>query len=268
MAMKRGTIEEFQNWCDDIADLLISSVDCSILPGLSFLASTSPINILEEEPIAILLDDALYKADFLLISIQGGLTYTNSVPDIGIRSFDPATGNLTCTVTLESFSCQMIMNFNNPLLWTVISSKEITVRLIKDENNVITANLEKIMNTFSPTLIMPKGYIIEGRTKITPSSSIQDLPDELWIKQDWSHCDITAEVYKQKPKPKKLPVINKVVIKLIEKDFDKPSDVLVLDDGAHEISDVIWIQGSKHIIHYVHCKPSKINQDVEKAIVI
>lgn len=258
-AMKRGTVEEFQNWCDDIADLLNSSVDCSTLPGLSFLASTSPINKLEEEPIAILLDDALYKADFLVISIQGGPTYTNVVPDIGIRSFDPASGDLTCTVTIESFSCQMIMNFNSPLLWTVVSSKEITVRIIKNENNVITANLEKIMNTFSPTLIMPKGYIIEGRTKITPNSSIESLPDDLWIKQDWSNCEITAEAYKKTPKPNKLPVINKT-IKLIEKDFDKQSDVLVLDDGAHEIADLIWIQGSRHTIHYIHCKPSKTNK--------
>lgn len=34
----------------------------------------------------------------------------------------------------------------------------------------------------------------------------------------------------------------------------------MLDDGAHEISDLIWIQGSKHTIHYIHCKPSKTNK--------
>jgi hypothetical protein len=151
------------------------------------------------------------------------------------------------------------MNFNSPLLWKVVSSKEITVMLTKSENNVITADLGKIMNKLPPTLIMPKGYVIQGRTKITPNSSIENLPDELWVKRDWSNCDITAEAYKREANSKKLPVINKT-IEFIENDFDKQSDVLVLDDGAHEISDLIWIQGSKHVIHYIHCKPSKTDK--------
>ncbi|MGI6537848.1 MAG: hypothetical protein ACOX22_05850 [Caldicoprobacterales bacterium] len=130
-AMKRGTIDEYQDWCNTLADLLDSNVDCSTLPGLSFLASTSPISKLEEAPIAILLDDLFYKAEFLLISIEGGKNFTNVVPNILIRSFDSNSGNLICTLILESFSCQMVMNFDNPLLWTVISNKKVTVRLFK-----------------------------------------------------------------------------------------------------------------------------------------
>jgi superfamily II DNA or RNA helicase len=109
-AMKRGTIDEYQDWCNTLADLLDSNVDCSTLPGLSFLASTSPISKLEEAPIAILLDDLFYKAEFLLISIEGGKNFTNVVPNILIRSFDSNSGNLICTLILESFSCQMVMN--------------------------------------------------------------------------------------------------------------------------------------------------------------
>jgi superfamily II DNA or RNA helicase len=255
-AMKRGTIDEYKIWCDNLADLLDSNIDCSTLPGLSFLASTYPINKLEEAPIAILQDDVFYKAEFLIISIEGGKTYTNVVPNIEVQSYDSTSGILTCVLTLESFSCQLIMNFDNKLLWTVISNKAITIRLFKSANDVITADLEKIINTFPPTLIMPKGYIIEGRTKIIPNSSIEDIPGEVWIKKDWSNCNIQAEAYKNKPNPKKLPVINKT-IEFIEADFDKQSDILILDDGAHEISDLIWIQGSKHIIHFIHCKPSK-----------
>ena len=59
--MRRGTIDEYQAWCDELADLLTSSVDRTTLPGLSFLASTSPINELEEIPVAIILDDAFLK---------------------------------------------------------------------------------------------------------------------------------------------------------------------------------------------------------------
>ncbi|MGI6537849.1 MAG: hypothetical protein ACOX22_05855 [Caldicoprobacterales bacterium] len=45
-------------------------------------------------------------------------------------------------------------------------------------------------------------------------------PDEVWVKKDWSNCNIQAEAYKKKPNPKELPVINKT-IKFIEADFDK-----------------------------------------------
>lgn len=258
-AMKRGNLDEYKSWCDDLAELLDSSIDSSTLPGLSFLASTSPINKLDEVPVAILPDDVFFKSEFLHISIKGGEIYTNVVPNIEIMSFESDSGNLICALILESFSCQLIMNFDNPLLWTVRSDKEITIRLIKSANNVITANLEKIINTFPPTLIMPKGYIVEGRTKIMPNSSIENIPDEVWIEKNWSDCKITAEAYKKTPKPKSLPVINKTV-KFIEKNFDKQSDILVLDDGAHEIADLIWIQGSQHTIHYIHCKPSKTDK--------
>lgn len=258
-AMRRGTLDEYQAWCDELADLLTSSVDRTTLPGLSFLASTSPINDLEEMPVAIILDDAFFKANFILISIKGDKTYTNVVPNIYPRSFDKSTGNLICTFSLELFSCQLIMNFNNTPLWTVKSDKAITVRLIKNENNVITEELEKIINDLPPTLIMPKGYIIEGRTKITPNNSIENLPKELWVKKVWNNCIITSEAYKPKPNPKMLPVINKV-IEFIEEEFDNQSDVLILDDGAHEIADLIWIQGSAHTIYYIHCKPSKTSK--------
>lgn len=254
-AMRRGTIDEYQAWCDELADLLTSSVDRTTLPGLSFLASTSPINELEEIPVAIILDDAFFKANFILISIKGDKTYTNVVPNIYPRSFDKSTGDLICTFSLESFSCQLIMNFNKTPLWTVKSDKAITVSLIKNDNH-ITKELEKIINDLHPTLIMPKGYIIEGRTKIKPNTSIENLPKELWVKKVWDNCIITSEKYKPKPNPKKLSVINKV-IEFIKDEFDNQSDVLILDDGAHEIADLIWIQGAAHTIQYFHCKPSK-----------
>ncbi|MDP3304498.1 MAG: DEAD/DEAH box helicase family protein [Erysipelotrichaceae bacterium] len=254
-AMKRGTLDEYQSWCDDIADLLTTSADRTTLPGLTFLASTTPINMLEEIPLAIIPDDSFFRANLLSISIKGDKIYSNIVPNIEPRSFDKTTGNLISVLSIESFFCQIVMNFKNSPLWTVISDEDIKVTLVKNQNNVITASLEKIFNDFPPTLIMPKGYIVEGRTKITPNCSIESLPNGLWVKKDWSKCNITAEAYKPKPNPKKLPVINQT-IEFIKVEFDVQSDVLVLDDGAHEIADVIWIQGSKHTIHYIHCKPS------------
>lgn len=148
------------------------------------------------------------------------------------------------------------MNFKSNPLWTVISENEIIVRIFKGDNIIIGGTLEKVLNDLPPTLIMPKGYIIEGRTKINPNNQIEALPKGTWVKKDWSNCVITAEAYKTKPNPRKLPVINKVV-EFIKAESSKETDVLILDDGSHEIADVIWIQGATHIIHYIHCKPSK-----------
>ena len=143
--------------------------------------------------------------------------------------------------------------------WTGVAYRIPRTALVKNQNNVITASLEKILNDYPPTLIMPKGYIVEGRTKITPNSFIEHLPNGLWVKKDWSNCNITAEAYKPKPNPKKLPVINQA-IEYIKVEFDGQSDVLILDDGAHEIADIIWIQGAEHYIHYIHCKPSSTSK--------
>ena len=255
-AMKRGTIDEYQLWCDEIADLITSRADFTTLPGLSFLASTAPINKIDEIPVAVIPDESFFKANLLSISIKGDKIYTNVVPNIEPRSIDKTNGSLICDLYIDSYTCQLNMNFNNTPLWTVISYEDIKVTLVKNQNNVTTASLEKLINDLPPTLIMPKGYIIEGRTQITPNSSIENLPIGLWVKKDWSNCNITAEAYKEKANPKKLPVINQV-IEYVKAEFDEQADVLVLDDGAHEIADVIWIQGSNHTIHYIHCKPSK-----------
>ena len=258
-AMKRGTLDEYKTWCDDVADLLTSSSDITTLPGLSFLASTSPINDLEEMPMAIMPDDAFFRASFLLITVQGDKTYQNEVPSIIPRAYEKATGDLFCILMIETFSCKLIMNFNNSLLWTVVSDKDVIVRMIKNENSITTATLENILNDLPPTLIMPKGYIVEGRTKIIPNNSIENLSSSIWLKKDWSNCLITAEKYVSKPKPNELPVINKVAEEIRPK-FNDHTDVLVLDDGSHEIADLIWIQGLEHIIHYIHCKPSKTSK--------
>lgn len=255
-AMKRGTLDEYQMWCEDVADLLTNKASITTLPGLSFLASSFPINELEEIPIAVIPNDLLFRVNLLSITIKGGNTFTNVVPNIEPQKFDKLTGDLICNLTLESFSCQIIMNFKKTQLWEVNSEAEISVTIFKNQSNIIRASFENILNDFPPSLIMSDGYIIEGRTKIKPNISVEELPSKLWKTMDWSNCNITAEAYKPKSNSKNIPVINKV-IELIKIDLEEQSDILILDDGAHEIADLIWIQSSKHTIYYIHCKPSK-----------
>jgi len=253
-AMRRGNLDEYQAWCDELANLLTSNTECSTLPGLSFLASTSPINKLEEMPLVIIINDVFFKTNLIQIDIQGNREYKNVVPNILAKSFDKATGDLICTFSVESFSCQLTMNFSKAPLWSVQSEKDVNVSLLLN-GDFVKKDLESLLNELPPTLIMPKGYIIEGRTQITPNTSMESLSKEIWVKKAWGdNCTLTSEKYNPSPK-NRVPVTNRVV-DFIEENFDSKSDVLILDDGAHEIADLIWIQGSALTINFFHVKPS------------
>ena len=59
-AMQRGTAEEFKEWCDQLANLIVDGPVISNLPGLSFLASSEPATTIEEIPVAIIPDDLFF----------------------------------------------------------------------------------------------------------------------------------------------------------------------------------------------------------------
>ncbi|GAI76482.1 unnamed protein product, partial [marine sediment metagenome] len=97
--------------------------------------------------------------------------------------------------------------------------------------------------------------IIVGRNKITPNSTIEKIPNTIWKEKNWSNCCIISERYSDDPAPGEYPVINET-IELIKLEFDSDSDILILDDGAHEVSDLIWFQSAKKQVNFIHCKAS------------
>jgi hypothetical protein len=80
------------------------------------------------------------------------------------------------------------------------------------------------------------------------------LPTEIWKIKDWTGCNIRAERY-DKNAVNNIPVINKTV-EFLRPDFNSGCDVLILDDGSHEIADLIWFQNDLKVIHFIHCKAS------------
>ena len=147
------------------------------------------------------------------------------------------------------------MNLQEENIWRVINDKIIRIRADRNENDIIEGTLAEILNDYPSSLIMRSGDVIEDRNKITPNRTIEELPKEIWIDKDWSDCLITRERFEDNPVVGELPVINKT-IEFIDEDFENGSDVLILDDGSHEVADLIWFQNNGKVVHFFHCKAS------------
>jgi hypothetical protein len=254
-AMKRGNAEEFRTWCDNLSEIIEGGPMMASLPGLSFLASTSPVNRIDSLPIAVVPDDLLFRASSTIIHVEGEEPVRNVIPIIEPVSIVGDTGALNCRLTINDYQCGLVMDFHENELWLLQSQKAIKVRAERSETDVIDTSLAQVFAERPPSLIMPDGSVIEGRNRITPNRSIESLPDAIWKAKDWTGCDITAEKYVAEVLRGRLPVINKT-IEFIEPECDRDCDVVILDDGVHEIADLIWFQNSKKTVHFVHCKAS------------
>ncbi|QDO94633.1 DEAD/DEAH box helicase [Formosa sediminum] len=254
-AMKRGTSEEFKNWCDSLVNLIEDGPVITNLPGLSFLASSEPINNIEELPIAIIPNDLFFRAYSTIIHVNDIDPIRNCIPEIIPLNLDIDNNQLQCQLKINEFECELLMNLTEDKIWSLITDNEIRVRADKSENDIIEKSLEEILNEYYPSLIMPSGSVVEGRNKITPNTTIENLPTSIWKVKDWTGCNIRAERYEEAPVAGNVPVINKT-IELINTDFEINSDVLILDDGSHEIADLIWFQQNTKQVHFIHCKAS------------
>ena len=255
-AMKRGTSEEFKNWCDSLVNLIEEGPVITNLPGLSFLASSEPIINIEELPMAIIPNDLFFRAYSTIIHINDIDPIRNYIPEIIPLNLDIDNNLLECQIKINEFEFDLVMNLSEDKIWRLITDKEIRVRADKSENDIIEKSLEEILNEYYPSLIMPSGSVIEGRNKITPNRTIENLPSSIWKVKDWTGCNICAERYEEVPTEGNLPVINKT-IELIRPDFVIDSDALILDDGSHEIADLIWFQQNTKQVHFIHCKASR-----------
>lgn len=253
-AMKRGTAEEFKNWCITLSNLIHGGPQIYVLPGLSFLAKSEPIDTINELPIAVIPNDLFFRSYSTIIHVAGGEPKRNIIPEITPQSLDVDNNELKCTLKIDDFECDLTMNLQREPIWQIAAEENIRVRADRDEVDIIDKPLGDILNEYFSALVMPNGEVVEGRNKISPNRSIEKLPPDIWKIKDRSNCNICAEKYDTNA-VNDIPVINKTV-ELIRPDFNTGSDVLILDDGSHEIADLIWFQNDLKVIHFIHCKAS------------
>lgn len=256
-AMQRGTAEEFKEWCDKLTNLIVDGPVISNLPGLSFLASSEPATMISEIPIAIIPDDLFFKAYDTVFSIQGHNPIRNFTPIINGTELHQDNSALRGQILIEEHSFDFEFNLNENQLWTITNSQNVQIHAERRNATIADKNIEEVFNDFPPSLVLPNGEIIVGRNKIIPNKSIESLPYEIWKNKDWNGCNIRSEAFTSEPQDQ-IPVINHT-IELLRPSLNADADVIVLDDGAHEIADLIYFDTENSTIHFIHCKFSGEN---------
>lgn len=253
-AMKRGTASEFKEWCDQLCTLIDDGPIIANLPGLSFLATTEPATTIEEIPIAIIPDALFFKAYNVIVSSPNHDPIRNFTPILNGISLQDHNSKLIGTLQIHDLSFDFTFDLRGEKLWSVDNANDVTVFAEKRDETLVDKNIEDVLNEYPPSIALPNGCIIVGRNKITPNISIEDLPNELWKERDWTDCDIRSEAYDENPNGD-IPVINKT-IELLRPSLVQGEDLIFLDDGAHEIADLIYFDTAHSTIHFIHCKYS------------
>ena len=251
-SIQRGTVHEFKNWCDQLAELITEGNPANSLPGLSFLAKTISVDKYKKLPLAIVLDDFIFKSDLVEIYVDGTV-YMNIIPIIVPKSIDVIQNTILCEVSISTETFDIQACLDNSDIWRNKSDKIVQLKFDKGTTSN-QYSFCQFLNIYNPSLIMSDGSIIEGKNKIIPNTSIEILPDEIWKKRLWDNCNIKAERY-DAIATTNLPVINKT-IELIKANYDSGIDIIILDDGSNEIADIIGIKKSSNEIYLIHCKAS------------
>lgn len=264
-AMRRGTAEEFKEWCDQLCTLISDGPIISNLPGLSFLATSEPVDTIDQLPIAIIPDDLFFKSYSITVSSPNHEPIRNFTPKITAKkSRDENNSKLNGEIQIEDLSLKFIFDLKGEKLWTVENADNVTVFAERRDETIVDKKIEDVLNEYPPSIALPDGSMIVGRNKIIPNTSIEELPDKIWSVKDWDGCDKRTEKYNQNPTGN-IPVINHT-IEILRPSLNVGEDVIILDDGAHEIADLIYFDNTSSTIHLIHCKYSaKDNPGCRKA---
>lgn len=255
-SMKRGSIGQFQDWCDSIAGLIHNGAPEFGLPGLDFMAKSEAIQAVPESPLTIVPDDMFFKCHEITIQPEGEAPIRQLEPIF--ENIDTEHGALTCVLRLDAFTANVTVDLTRENIWEIEDGENIAVHATRFEGDVVDSNLQAVLNDYPPALLMKNGTVIIGSNLITPNNVIESVPDDLWLAKIWTNTDITSEAYNHAAAANNLPVINKVV-EMRNAQLNLASDVMVLDDGAHEIADLIEFDVVRKTVSFIHCKFSSRN---------
>ncbi|MFC6858928.1 DEAD/DEAH box helicase [Zunongwangia atlantica] len=264
-AMRRGTAEEFKEWCDQLCNLIQDGPILTNLPGLTFLAKTEPNESILELPVAIIPDDLFFKSYSITYSVKDQDPFRNDIPRLIPEKIGDNNDCLEGHIAIKNYRFKFKMDFKADELWNVENSDNLLIHAERRDATIIDKDIKKVLNEFPPSLIMPDGSVLFARNKIIPNRSIESLPSEIWVKQQWNGCDITSEAYVPNPQGN-IPVINFTVdLMKASMEFNDETDLIILDDGAHEIADLIYFENKNSTIYFIHCKySSSVNSGCRK----
>lgn len=155
-------------------------------------------------------------------------------------------------MSLQKFILTSIMKKK----WVVNSDTEINIFMDIPDKDPINTSIDNFINEYPPLIIFQNAKSLRGSTLFEPKIKEQKFDTSLFkaINGGWDETDIKKEA----EEPKEAGKIYNVQQKTIKVITDSPDylddDIIVIDDGAGEMADIIWFSVEKKIIHFFHCK--------------
>jgi superfamily II DNA or RNA helicase len=249
-AMKREPMLNFTAWCRDIANQL--TFPGAGLPGLQFLAQPVPAAELfndGETPIGIVVSDRHFALPVSsLIQVEEANLAADQDPVIKVFDMDNEvlSAKLAFREDSEDIHLSYYVRPNNHH-WVLNDPRQFE---IKDPYSGERQQLEDFLNDHPPILLMPNGGAVRGHYGWRIFNEQPELPPEILEKIDWSDTDITKEA---KTAQSGLKNVQERTLEVLQNKL--PGDaIIVIDDGANEIADMIAIEPNKHLVQFIHCK--------------
>ena len=255
----RGTINQFLDWCDEIAIKLTNNN----INSDDFLKNTikpRKISIRPDAyPISVDWHHEIYKniEDKVVFNIKG-LDYDLSA--ININLLNPDNNNLLCfSLDTDSNSIQFQLNLSEE----DASFSEITTIGANVKIGSKTYSITDFFNEFPPIFWFHNGSFLQGNEYVKFNEHITNYSKENIESWDWEKVDIQKES-EGFESPDKTSIQYHCIEKFKQEDYD----LIYNDDNSGEIADIIAIKDNENeiIIDLFHLKfaiKGKVTNDIK-----
>ena len=261
-AIKRASLIDYKNWCDNIGDQLVKHGATS-LPGLAFLPSSHRVKKFQSFPIAVLFNYEALSFSLKLLS-EGPAVTSNfleiSYPEFEVQKLNPKKQELLLRMYPNQKDEGLDLIYSLPKnQWDIVRGTRYIVK-IDTGQEVKHLPLNEFLLEYPPFIYLGDGGVVINGELHQPNKTFGVLPKECFIEGiDWSRCDITVEFINEEKKI--LPSEGKKAIhdwleeKLITE--TEKSAIILKDHGRGEIADFIVIKPKEKTISFYHCKSSE-----------
>jgi superfamily II DNA or RNA helicase len=238
----RSSLYDFRAWCNVLANKLNEPPIHTAPPSLNVSIREALTRYPQSRVLATVMPSALLEATI------GGATGTRSVADCRI----------VCRVTPQSAVIGIALDRK------LLASCRLDVRGIASDGrygshldrNGRSETLATWLNEFPPTLFFANGTsAVEGTIAPIPAS-LASIDANSLQKWDWADVDIQRE--SRPPRAAyRMNILQRALNMFVERD---PNAIIIVDDNAYEIADIIVIHrqaGRSVLVELIHCKWSR-----------
>ncbi|MBU2946599.1 DEAD/DEAH box helicase [Zobellia uliginosa] len=256
-AIKRKTIKEFSLWCNHIHSLIKLGNNESEIPRMARLAKFKTVEKFEDNPISVFFENVIFQIEIVKIT-KGDKVYEGFIPEIHFDSLSANNKRIDCTISVEEDQiAKAFFDFEGEKKWIIVSENDINIFMDIQFKDPLNMNFEVFINEFPPLIIYQNTKTQKGTTLFEPKIEQQKFDAELFkaIEGGWDETDVKKES-KEPEEDGKIYNVQQKTISVIKNsdDYSDEEDIIVVDDGAGEIADVIWFSFKRKTVNFFHCK--------------